>query len=434
MRRVVSLAARAGTGIVRAGEVAAASFIVPAVWALAVLAALVFPLTPSEYVVPLGFACLGTAVLAGPVARWFRSFAVRWAGIDVPAVYGWRGPVVQVSTGQWWNGFSYQRSRDEAIADQRARSRWSFSEFWRDVRFVMIAPLTAGLVAAVPVAGIIIAALAFLQPPFLSRLAAVNVLDFLQPSPLWRPVGAVAFAVALVTAPYAWRAAVPMAVRFLSSPQTDLAQRVDELTAQRTEATAAQAAEIRRIERDLHDGAQARLVSLGLALATAEKMMETDPAKAKALMREARAGAAASLEELRELVRGICPPVLTERGLIEAVRALALDSPLETLVESELDERLDQPIEAAVYFGVCELIANAAKHAHANRAVVRVSCAEGAVVVRVHDDGRGGAVERAGGGLEGLRRRLSVFDGTLEVHSPVGGPTLATMAVPCASS
>ncbi|GAA2158270.1 sensor histidine kinase [Glycomyces lechevalierae] len=431
MRRVVSWAARVGTGIVRAGEVTAASFIVPAIWALGVMAWLWFGRTYAEFLVPLGFASVSTVVLVGPVARRFRSFPARWAGIDVPVVYRWRGPVVQLSTGQWWNGFSYQRSREEALADQRERSRWSLAEFWRDVRFVAIAPFTAGAVAAVPVAGIIVAAFAIAQPPSLSRLGTALAL---QPSPLWHPVGAVAFAIAVVTAPYAWKAAIPLAVRFLSSPQTDLAQRVEELTAQRTEATAAQAAEIRRIERDLHDGAQARLVSLGLALATAEKMMETDPAKAKALMREARTGAAASLEELRELVRGICPPVLTERGLVEAVRALALDSPLETLVEAEGGERLDAPIEAAVYFGVCELIANAAKHARADRAVVGIAVDDGNVVVRVLDDGRGGVVERAGGGLDGLRRRLSVFDGTLEVHSPVGGPTLATMVVPCASS
>jgi signal transduction histidine kinase len=432
MRRVVSWVARVGTGIVRAGEVTATSFIVPAVWALGAMVWLWFGLTPAESLVPFGFAGVGTVVLVGPVARRFRSFPARWAGIDVPVVFRWRGPVVQLSTGHWWNGFSYQPSRDEALADQRERSRWSLAEFWRDARFVAIAPLTAGAVAAVPVIGIIVAALAFLQPPFLSRLGAM--VAFLEPSPLWRPVGAVAFAIAVATASYAWKAAIPLAVRFLSSPQTALAQRIEELTAQRTEATAAQAAEIRRIERDLHDGAQARLVSLGLALATAEKMMETDPAKAKALMREARTGAAASLEELRELVRGICPPVLTERGLVEAVRALALDSPLETRVEAEVAERLDAPIEAAVYFGVCELIANAAKHAHADRAVVGIAVDDGNVVVRVLDDGRGGVVERAGGGLEGLRRRLSVFDGTLEVHSPVGGPTLATMVVPCASS
>jgi signal transduction histidine kinase len=432
MRRVVSWVARAGTGIVRAGEVTAASFAIPALWAVAALAALWFGLTLAESLVPFGFACVGTVVLVGPVTRWFRSFRARWAAIDVPVVYRWRGPVVQLSTGQWWNGFSYHRTREDALADQRERSRWSLAEFWRDARFTAIAPFTAGAVAAVPVAGIVLAALAFLQPSFLSRPGVI--LAFLQPASLSRPVGAVALVIAVVAAPYAWKAAIPLAVRFLASPQTDLAQRIEELTAQRTEATAAQAAEIRRIERDLHDGAQARLVSLGLALATAEKMMETDPAKAKALMREARAGAAASLEELRELVRGICPPVLTERGLVEAVRALALDSPLETLVEAEGEERLDAPIEAAVYFGVCELIANAAKHARAERAVVAIAVGDGAVVVRVHDDGRGGAVERAGGGLEGLRRRLSVFDGTLEVRSPVGGPTLATMVVPCASS
>ncbi|MFD9077137.1 sensor histidine kinase, partial [Streptomyces lasiicapitis] len=146
--------------------------------------------------------------------------------------------------------------------------------------------------------------------------------------------------------------------------------RVVERTAQRADATIAQAAEIRRIERDLHDGAQARLVVLGLSLATAEKLMETDPDQARSLMREARVGAATSLAELRELVRGINPPVLNDRGLVDAVRALALDTPLEVTVSADVLLHLDPPIESAVYFGVADLITQAVTHAHASRAHV----------------------------------------------------------------
>ncbi|MET7672802.1 sensor histidine kinase, partial [Micromonospora luteifusca] len=248
-------------------------------------------------------------------------------------------------------------------------------------------------------------------------------------------VGAVGLVVAFTTAPYAWRFVEPVAVRFLRpTPAMVLADRVDELTAQRADATVAQAAEIRRIERDLHDGAQARLVSLGLSLATAEKLMETNPAQARALMREARAGATASLTELRDLVRGINPPVLNDRGLVDAVRALALDSPLETEVSADLRLRLDPPIESALYFGVAELLTNAVKHAQATRA--RISIARDTtttIVVDVEDDGRGGAGERADGGLAGLRRRLAVFDGTVEINSPAGGPTRVRMMVPCES-
>jgi signal transduction histidine kinase len=417
MRRLASWAARVGTGFVRAGEVAVTSMIVPAGWAATALAVLWFGLSPWASLAPVVFACLGTLALAGPVARRFRSFAARWTGVDVPAGYRWLGPVVQLSTGYWWNGFSYERTREDALADQRMRGRWRDSAFWRDVRFTAIAPLTAGLVAAVPVAG-----------------AAGAVLAFTQPEPSRWLLGAGALAVAVVTAPYAWRAAAPMAVRFLSSPQAELAERVEELTAQRADTTVAQAAEIRRIERDLHDGAQARLVALGLSLATAEKLMETDPAGAKELMREARAGASSSLSELRELVKGISPPVLTERGLVDAVRALALDSPLEVAVEADLRTRLDPPVESAVYFGIAELMTNAAKHAGAKRVRIAIASERSGLAVSVEDDGRGGAAEREGGGLAGLRRRLAVFDGSLEVASPAGGPTCARMRVPCESS
>ncbi|WP_258037670.1 sensor histidine kinase, partial [Streptomyces sp. SM5] len=218
------------------------------------------------------------------------------------------------------------------------------------------------------------------------------------------------------------------------SPGMALADRVDELTAQRADTTVAQAAEIRRIERDLHDGAQARLVSLGLTLATAEKLMETRPEQARALMREARTGAATSLTELRELVQGINPPVLSDRGLVDAVRALALDSPLLATVEADVRLSLDPPIESAVYFGTAELLTNAVKHARATRARISLTGDGTGLTVEVEDDGRGGAVVRPGGGLAGLRRRLAVFDGTLEVASPAGGPTRARIMVPCASS
>ncbi|GAA4202698.1 sensor histidine kinase [Actinocatenispora rupis] len=162
--------------------------------------------------------------------------------------------------------------------------------------------------------------------------------------------------------------------------------------------------------------------------------MATDQDRARALMREARVGAATSLAELRDLVRGISPPVLTERGLVDAVRALAMDSPLPTEVHADGPLALDPPIEAAVYFGVAELLTNAVKHARAGTARVTISRDDTALVVEVTDDGRGGADVRPDGGLAGLRRRLAVFDGTVEVTSPVGGPTHARMVVPCASS
>ncbi|MGO4421648.1 sensor histidine kinase, partial [Streptomyces sp. MCAF7] len=278
-----------------------------------------------------------------------------------------------------------------------------------------IVPITIGVIAAIPPAGAVAAVLGF------SQLESAQV-------------GAVGLVVAFATAPYAWQSVEPVAVRFLRpSSAMALADRVDELTAQRADTTIAQAAEIRRIERDLHDGAQARLVMLGLSLATAEKLMETDPDQAKALMREARVGAATSLTELRELVHGINPPVLNDRGLVDAVRTLAMDSPLETSVSADVQPRLEPPIESALYFGIAELLTNAVKHAHATRGRIAIAQDDTGIVVEVEDNGRGGADERAGGGLAGLRRRIAGFDGTLEITSPAGGPTQARMMVPCAS-
>ncbi|MCP2257616.1 Signal transduction histidine kinase [Streptoalloteichus tenebrarius] len=419
MRQVLSWVRRACVGFVRACAVAAVALLVPAVWAAAVaLWIWWWDAHLWSGIGPLIWACVGTLALARPVCRMFRALVARWTGTVIPAGYRQPGPVVRMSTGYWWNGYSYERTRRDALMDQKLRMWWRDPAVWRDLRFTAIAPLTAGVVASVPPAGVVAAVLGFSQPGLPARL-----------------VGALGLVVAVAGAPYAWRIAEPVAVRFLRPSSTmALADRVDELTAQRADTTVAQAAEIRRIERDLHDGAQARLVALGLSLATAEKLMETDPDQARALMRQARDGAATSLAELRELVRGITPPVLNERGLVDAVRALALDSPLDVTVDDGVQLRLDPPIESAVYFGVAELLTNAAKHAHASTVRISLARDDTGLVVDVEDDGRGGADVRAGGGLDGLRRRLAVFDGTVEITSPSGGPTHVRMMVPCASS
>lgn len=409
--------ASAGVGFVRACVVVVVSMLVPAVWAVVVALWIWWGGDPWSLIAPFVWACIGTFALSRPVCRMIRSLVAKWTGTVIPAGYRQAEPVTQMSTGYWWNGYSYERTSRDARLDQLWRTRWRDPAVWRDLRFTAIAPITVGVVAAVPPAG-----------------AAAAVFGLFQPSPAMRVVGVLGAVVAVAGAPYAWRAVEPVAVRFLRpSPAMALVERVDELTAQRADTTVAQAAEIRRIERDLHDGAQARLVALGLSLATAEKLMETDPDQAKALMREARAGATTSLTELRELVKGINPPVLSERGLIDAVRALALDSPLETAVSADVQLRLDPPIESALYFGVAELLTNAVKHAHATRARISIARDDTGIVVEVEDNGRGGAGVRAGGGLAGLHRRLAVFDGALEITSPAGGPTRARMVLPCAS-
>jgi signal transduction histidine kinase len=216
--------------------------------------------------------------------------------------------------------------------------------------------------------------------------------------------------------------------------KTRLAQRVQELTESRAETVDTSAAELRRIERDLHDGAQARLVSLGMSLGLAEELLSADPATAKALLAEARASSSEALAELRDLVRGIHPPVLADRGLVGAVEALALASSLPVEIQAELSDRLPAPVESAAYFAVAEALANAIKHSGATRIDVRITHAGDSLQVVVTDDGAGGAAPELGTGLRGIERRLSAFDGTLTVESPPGGPTTLAMVLPCASS
>ncbi|MGP3988666.1 histidine kinase [Streptomyces sp. 3N207] len=214
-----------------------------------------------------------------------------------------------------------------------------------------------------------------------------------------------------------------------------LAQRVEQLYETRHDAVDASAAELRRIERDLHDGAQARLVAMGMSLGTIEALVERDPARAKQMIAQARENSAEALTELRDLVRGIHPPVLAERGLPDALRALALRMPVPVEEDIELPGRFDEPVETAVYFAVSELLTNAAKHAEAGKVwldVLYVAPASGGAGIRVTvtDDGKGGASLDAGSGLSGVQRRLARFDGVLALNSPSGGPTMITLEVP----
>jgi signal transduction histidine kinase len=211
-----------------------------------------------------------------------------------------------------------------------------------------------------------------------------------------------------------------------------LARRVETLETTRLGAVEEQDAELRRIERDLHDGAQARLVALGLNLGMAEQKFRTDPEEAEKLVAEARAGVAEALTELRDLARGIHPPVLADRGIAAALDTLADRSPLPTTVHVELPGRPPARVETAAYFVAAEALANAAKHSGADRVEISVCQRDGILAVEITDDGGGGA-DAAGGGLSGLRRRVEALDGTLTVESPAGGPTTIRAELPCAS-
>ncbi len=227
-------------------------------------------------------------------------------------------------------------------------------------------------------------------------------------------------------------ALVPHAASLLSrSPDgAALRQRIETLETSRAGAVDVQEAELRRIERDLHDGAQARLVALGMSLGMAEQKLATDTEAARTLLAEARAGAGEALRELRDLARGIHPPVLADRGLDAAVRALAAVSPISVTVSVTLQARPSAPVETAAYFVVAEALANAGKHARASRVDVRITRAGERLSVEIHDDGVGGA-DPAGSGLSGLRSRVEALDGTLSVVSPPGGPTTVRAELPC---
>jgi signal transduction histidine kinase len=209
-------------------------------------------------------------------------------------------------------------------------------------------------------------------------------------------------------------------------------ERIAVLETTRAGAVDLQEAELRRIERDLHDGAQARLVALGMSLGMAEQKLATDPEAAQRLLAEARRGTHEALEELRNLARGIHPPVLADRGLEAAVAALADRTPLTVNVAIDVSRRPPAPVESAAYFVVAEALANSGKHARAEQVDIGIRLEGDDLVVEVVDDGGGGA-DPSGNGLRGLARRVEALDGTLAVTSPRGGPTTIRAVIPCGS-
>ncbi|MDT3396540.1 sensor domain-containing protein [Streptomyces sp. B1866] len=379
--------------------------------------------------IPLGVGVLTTPLVLRAVrahADLRRRLADRWSGLAIPGPYrpeppGLRGGVVGQAERCGW------LLRDPAT--------------WRDVAW-LAADMTGGAVTAVLGFG----------------LVSTGVEGLVLGAGTWRPVvhaggpywytfvrvtgqgtallaalvGAVLVPVGLLAAPVLLRAHFLLARAFLApTRRAALTARVRHLAETRYDAVDASAAELRRIERDLHDGAQARLVAVGMSLGTVEALIDKDPAQARKLLAAARADSAEALAELRDLVRGIHPPVLAERGLADAVRALALRLPLRSEVDADLPGRAPEPVESAAYFAVSELLTNAVKHARAHRIRVDMRYADGSLRISVTDDGRGGA-DAAGSGLSGLRRRLAAFDGVLAVSSPPGGPTMATLEIPCA--
>jgi signal transduction histidine kinase len=322
----------------------------------------------------------------------------------------------------------------------RTRQMLTEGATWRDLLWALVYLPSAILIAGFP-AMLIVNGLHGVLMPFLWEVAYSHVdpqwytfikVDSSQRAGLacvWglvQVVAGVAVTPAFMRAHGAWTKSL-----LAPTKEAELALRVQHLTESRTGAVDASAAELRRIERDLHDGAQARLVAMGMNLGAAESLLTSDPEAARVLLAETRAASAKALHELRDLVRGIHPPVLSDRGLGDAVRAVALESPLDVNVHVDLPARPELPLESAAYFAVTEVLTNAAKHSGGQRVDIDLSYVEGKLRITVVDDGVGGADLLKGTGLRGIERRLDTFDGTLSLDSPVGGPTTVLMELPC---
>lgn len=312
---------------------------------------------------------------------------------------------------------------------------------WRDLAW-LLGQFVAGVAGVVVGIGLWLAAAECLVAPALRALIPAGV--FFQPAVLelvggsgpltWLlvPVGAGLVVVAYRVPRHLIAVQTSLAHRLLAPTVTArLTARVRELTTTRSAALDASAVELRRVERDLHDGAQMRLVALTMSLGMAEDVLDADPAGARDLLAQARATAGTALSELRDLVHGIHPPVLAERGLDGAVRNLALGSGIPVDVDVRVAGRLAAPVESAAYFAIAEALANANRHSGARRIGLTVVHDGPALRMTVRDDGRGGADPDGGSGLRGIRARLAVFDGTLRVDSPSGGPTVLDMELPC---
>jgi signal transduction histidine kinase len=221
-----------------------------------------------------------------------------------------------------------------------------------------------------------------------------------------------------------------------TSESRELRRQVETLKVSRSAVLEVEASELHRIERDLHDGAQQRLVMLNLDLGLASERVDSDPAAAKQLILEGQEQARQALAELRDLVRGIAPSILLDRGLVPALGSIAGRGPVPTVIRSDLPpgERLPAAIERAAYFVVAEALANVAKHSQAKGCEVRCRREGSRLIVEVSDDGVGGATLQAGGGLAGLASRVEGVDGTFTVSSPPGGPTLVRAELPVAGA
>ncbi|MFF2542733.1 sensor histidine kinase [Kitasatospora sp. NPDC058063] len=409
------------------GRLAVLTLLIPVGVALMTVFLLSFLLWGCLGIFPLFPAATRMVRSAAEAARWA---AGHWSEVPVPPPYRPRPALERTLHGWYWTGHDYHRNRWFASMALSVRWLWNDPATWRDALWLIADPLVGGAVAAVPVLLVGTGLYGIVQAPLPYDLPFGGL-----PALLLGLLGPVPIVAGLALARPALRLHGRWTGTLLGpTERSRLARRVEQLTEIRLDATEAQAAELRRIERDLHDGAQARLVAVSLRLGAAAALIDRDPEQAKRVVTDAQESVTQALQELRDLVRGIHPPVLAERGLAEGVRALALDVPLKVEVRTELPGRAEAPVESAVYFAVSEALTNAVKHGDARHAAVHLTHAAGLLRAEVTDDGRGGADPDGGSGLKGIRRRLAPFDGTLTLTSPPGGPTRLIMELPCVLS
>jgi signal transduction histidine kinase len=315
---------------------------------------------------------------------------------------------------------------------------------WKEIAYCLLMLPVGTLFYSLAVAVWAIAIAGIRLPAYGFALPGGDVVHWLRWSP-WLEVLA-GFGIGLVALLLAPLLTVALAdaqlalVRTLLAPSGSevLAAKVSSLTESRARVVDAADAERRRIERDLHDGAQQHLVSLAMNLGMAKEKLDSDPEAAKELVTRAHQEAKDSITELRNVIRGVYPAVLTDRGLDAALSALAARSPVPVRLDVRLERRPGATAEAIAYFVVSEALTNVARHSGAQQASVHVELRHDAtgrdrLQVAVVDDGKGGATEAAGSGLNGLRDRVQAVDGTFQLISPVGVGTTIAVEVPCES-
>ena len=323
-----------------------------------------------------------------------------------------------------------QRWMDRLMAPIRDRTTW------RDLGYMWLLGPVGVVAGSVSIALWSAAFAALLAPVAAASAPDGSLLDDLgTPGVVAVAVGSVLVAAvaALVTRALAAGCGAFAQALLQSDDRKELAQRITSLEATRSGAVESSDARLRRIERDLHDGAQHRLAYIAMELGRARAKLPDDPDAVDALLADAHDESKRAMRELRDLVRGIHPSVLSDRGLDAALSGLAERASVPVEISGALQDRLPPAVETAAYYVVAESLTNVGRHSGATRAQVDVRRDDGLLVLAIGDDGHGGARRRPGSGLEGLAQRVEALDGALEVDSPEGGPTTITARMPCAS-